>query len=142
MNFSRVLVPEKQGAPSTIEWGKFAFTGENFERYGKVITPQFYISTPDTALLHVAALLHPSVSSERIFGFAQKWDFNKLLAIYRKTYPDREFPADIPGLKDDGSVPPSERAEEILRCVKRGEGWDGLESKVVEMAEQFASGAL
>ncbi|KAJ4305196.1 hypothetical protein N0V90_000727 [Kalmusia sp. IMI 367209] len=142
VNFSRVLVPEKQGAPSTIDWGKHAFTGENFEQYGKIITPQFYISTPDTALLHVAALLHPSISSERIYGFAQKWDFNQLLAIYRKTYPDRKFPADIPGLKADGSVPPSERAEEILKWAKGGEGWDSLESKVVEMAEQFASGAL
>lgn len=39
-NFGKVLVPEKQGAPSTIAWAKSAFTGENFELIGKVITPR------------------------------------------------------------------------------------------------------
>ncbi|KAK7191423.1 hypothetical protein DPSP01_002974 [Paraphaeosphaeria sporulosa] len=142
-NFSRVLVPEKQGAPSTIEWARYAWTGENFEAVSKIITPQFYISTQDCALLHVAALLNPSIASERIFGFAERWDFNKLLAVYRARYPERMFPKDLEGLVDDKSVPPSARAEEILKGVKEGgEGWDKLEDKAEEMAVQFASGEL
>ncbi|KAL1609955.1 hypothetical protein SLS60_001620 [Paraconiothyrium brasiliense] len=142
-NFSRVLVPSKQGAPSTIEWAKYAWTGENFEHVSKVITPQFFISTEDCALLHVAALLNPSISGERIFGFAARWNFNKLIAVFRREYPDKNFPADLQGQVDDKCEPPSERAEEILKGIKEdGEGWDSLEDKVREMGAQFASGEL
>ncbi|KAF2444992.1 aldehyde reductase [Karstenula rhodostoma CBS 690.94] len=142
-NFGRVLVPQKQGAPSTIEWAKYAWEGANLEAVTKIITPQFYISTQDSALLHVAALLNPAIASERIFGFAERWDFNKLLAVYRARYPERQFPADIEGLVDDKCVPPSERAEEILKWIKDdGKGWDTLEDMAGEMAEQFASGEL
>ena len=40
VNFSKVLVPEHQGTPSTIAWGKAAFTGDNFSYLGNVITPR------------------------------------------------------------------------------------------------------
>lgn len=82
-------------------------------------------------------MLYSEVSSERLFGFAERWNFNKLLAIYRKTYPDRKFPGDVPGLGVDGVQPPRERAEEVLRWAKNGQGWDGLEGAVKEMSEQF-----
>ncbi|KAJ4350196.1 uncharacterized protein N0V89_008817 [Didymosphaeria variabile] len=142
-NFSRVLAPSKQGAPSTVAWARSAWTGENFEHVSKVIGPQFFISTQDCALLHVAALLNPSISGERIFGFAERWDFNKLLAVFRKEYPDRTFPAGLQGQVDDKCEPPSERAEEILKWIKEGgKGWDSLEDKVREMGVQFASGEL
>lgn len=66
-----------------------------------------------------------------------------MLAIYRKAYPDRKFPDDVPGLVEDLTEPPTARAEEILRWIKEdGKGWDSLESQVVEMAEQFAGGEL
>ncbi|KAF2244429.1 dihydroflavonol-4-reductase [Trematosphaeria pertusa] len=138
-NFGKVLVPEKQGAPSTIAWAKSAFTGENFELIGKVITPQYFISTQDCAVLHIAALIYSDVASERLFGFAERFDFNKILAIYRKLYPDKKFPEDVPGLVDDGVKVPSERAEEVLRWVKDGEGWTRLEDAVGEMSAQFTT---
>lgn len=63
--------------------------------------------------------------------------------MYRARYPERDFPQNVQGLVDDKCVPPSARAEEILKGIKEGgKGWDSLESKVAEMAEQFASGAL
>ncbi|KAF1974702.1 NAD(P)-binding protein [Bimuria novae-zelandiae CBS 107.79] len=119
-----------------------------FDRIGEVVKPQFYISTQDLhATGHVAALLHPTLTSTRLFGFAQKWDFNTLLAIYRRTFPDRSFPEDLPNLVEDLSEPPSARAEEILAWLKKDErgegmGWDDLETTVVEMAGQFASGEV
>jgi hypothetical protein len=101
---------------------------------------EYFVSNQDCALLHVAALLYSDVTSERLFGFAQRWNFNQLLAIYRKEYPDREFPDDVEGLVDDGVKVPSERAEEVLRWVKGGSGWDGLYQSVKEMGEQFYEG--
>ncbi|KAF2678484.1 dihydroflavonol-4-reductase, partial [Lentithecium fluviatile CBS 122367] len=137
VNFSKVLVPEYQGTPSTIAWGKAAFTGENLEVMGKVIAPQYFISTQDCSLLHIAALLYADVSSERLFGFAERWNFNQLLAIYRVQYPERKFPEDVEGLVDDGVRAPTQRAEEVLGWVKDGKGWGGLEGAVREMSEQF-----
>ena len=141
VNFSTVLCPSHQGAPSTIFWAKSAFTGEYFDRLGSVVGPQWYISTRDCARLHVAALLDADVVDERIYGFAQRWDYNALLAVYRARYPTRTFPADLPGLKKDLCEPPHERAEEVLKRIK-GKGWDDLEEVVVEMAAQFESGEV
>ena len=41
-NFGKVLVPEQQGAPSTIFWAKSAFTGEHFGRLSGVVQPRKY----------------------------------------------------------------------------------------------------
>lgn len=98
---------------------------------------EYFISTEDCALLHIAALIFSDVSSERIYGFAQQWDFNKILAIYRETWPDKKFPEDATIEAADGVKPPRERAEEVLRWVKNGEGWDNLDKAVKEMGEQF-----
>ncbi|KAF1959651.1 dihydroflavonol-4-reductase [Byssothecium circinans] len=138
INHSKVLVPEKQGEPSTISWGRYAFTGgEKWEVMKHALSPQWFISTEDCALLHISALVHSEINHERVYGFAAPWDYNKVLAIYRKEYPERTFPEDIPGLVDDSCKPPREMAEEVLRWVKNGKGWDSLEKAVKEMAEQF-----
>ncbi|KAF2644862.1 dihydroflavonol-4-reductase [Massarina eburnea CBS 473.64] len=139
INHSKVLVPEEQGTPSTIAWGKLAFEGgERFQQISHMLQPQYFISTEDCALLHISALIYAEVGPERVFGFAAPWDFNQLLAVYRKEYPTRTFPDDVPGLVTDGTKPPRERAEEVLKWVKEGgEGWDSLEKSVKEMAEQF-----
>lgn len=63
--------------------------------------------------------------------------------MYRAQCPERSFPVDVEGLVDDKCVPPSARAEEILKWIKEGgKGWDALEDVVGEMAAQFASGEL
>ncbi|KAF2872065.1 hypothetical protein BDV95DRAFT_493313 [Massariosphaeria phaeospora] len=137
-NFGPVLVSEQQGAPSTIEWAKSAFTGEHFEMLAKRITPQWYIDTIDTALIHVGALIYSDVSSERLFAFAEPFNWNQLLAVYRKIYPERRFPKDLEGLGVDRCRVPNERAEEVLRWVKDGgQGWTRLEESLREMVRAF-----
>lgn len=49
----------------------------------------------DDALLHVAAVIHPGVQSERIFAFAEPVNGDGVLAILRKLYPSRSFPANF-----------------------------------------------
>ncbi|CAI6340116.1 unnamed protein product [Periconia digitata] len=139
VNFGKLMVPEKQGEPSTIAWAKAAFdNNEMFAPLSQGIKPQWFISTRDCALLHVAALLHPSIISERIFGYAEKWDFNKLLAIMREAYPDRKFADDVSIAGEDMVEVPRERAEEVLGWVKNGQGWDGLGDSIREMIAQWA----
>ncbi|KAF2712068.1 NAD(P)-binding protein [Pleomassaria siparia CBS 279.74] len=137
-NFGKVLIPKEQGAPSTIGWAKFVFTGENFDMLVKRIAPQYFVDTIDDALIHVSALIHSDVTSERLFAFAEPFNFNQLLAIYRKLYPEREFPKDVEGLGRDLSTVPNARAEEVLGWIKEGRrGWTDLEGSLKQMCADF-----
>jgi hypothetical protein len=86
--------------------------------------------------LHISALIHSEVDSERLFGFVERWNYNELLRIFRKHYPGKTFREDIEGLEDDKVRAPTKRAEEVLRWVK-GAGWDGLEDSVVAMSKDW-----
>ncbi|KAF2797416.1 NAD(P)-binding protein [Melanomma pulvis-pyrius CBS 109.77] len=136
-NFGKVLIPKHQGTPSTIEWAKGAFTGENFDMLSKVITPQWYVDPIDTALIHVSALIYSDVASERLFAFAEPFNFNNILAVYRKLFPGRDFPADVEGMGVDKCKVPNQRALEVLGWVKEGRGWTGLEESLAEMVVDF-----
>ena len=102
----------------------------------QIVAPQWFISPVDSALLHVSALIYVDVKSERLLGFAEPWNFNQMLAVFRKLYPQRTFPEDIEGLGVDRMSVPNERAEEVLRWVK-GEGWGGFEESLKEMSENW-----
>ncbi|KKY15405.1 putative aldehyde reductase [Diplodia seriata] len=128
--FSLIEVPD-MSAPGAFDdaWAPKAFTGDpDFKRF-----PTFYwINIKDMARLHVAALLHPEVKNERIFGFAGTYTMNEFLAFYRKHYPDREFPADIPGVECDlAEIEPAKRAEELLKEMGRP-GYETLEDTVLD----------
>jgi hypothetical protein len=73
--------------------------------------------------LHIAALIYSEVDGERLFGYTERWNFNDLLAIYRKHYPAKTFAKGFDGLGKDCVVPPTARAEEVLKWVK----WIGRE---------------
>ncbi|KAH8732604.1 hypothetical protein GQ44DRAFT_755094 [Phaeosphaeriaceae sp. PMI808] len=136
VNFGPVLVPEHQGKPSTIDWAHVAWKGERLQMYANVVLPQWFISPLDSALLHVSALIHSDVNNERLYGLAHRWNFNQLLAIFRKNYPENTFSEDVEIVGDDRVKAPTKRAEEVLRWVK-GRGWDGLEESVVAMSKDW-----
>ena len=136
-NFGRVLAPVHQGLPSTIEWAHAAWTGESLNEYAQVISPQWFISPVDTAILHVSALIHSDVNSERLYGFAEPWNFNQLLAVFRKLYPQKSFSENLENLGVDKMSVPNQRAEEVLGWIK-GAGWDRLEDSLTEMSKEWA----
>jgi hypothetical protein len=131
MNLSALLIPEHQGFPSTIEWARFAWTKQNIEMFATYAGPQWYIHTVDCALLHVAALIYNDVNSERLFAFAEKWSYNKMLDIWRKLYPNRKFQENLENQGEDKTKVPNQRAEELLKRIK-GSGW-----ALKEMTEQW-----
>ncbi|KAF9640008.1 hypothetical protein BFW01_g11814 [Lasiodiplodia theobromae] len=127
--FGRPLSHEHQGYPSSSQWAPKAFRGDpDFNKF-----PSFYwISIKDMTRLHVAALLHPGVQSERIFGFAGTYTVNDFLALYRKHYPDRQFPEDVPGVASNFvEVEPAKRAEELLKDMGRP-GFEALGDTVLD----------
>ena len=84
----------------------------------------------DTALLHLAGLVDPSCENERIFGYAEPYNWNEILGLFRKWYPNRTFREDFPPLgKDISKIVPRARAEELLKRLGRP-GFIGLEESV------------
>ena len=64
----------------------------------------------------MAALLHQEVSGERIFAWASPFNWNVVLAAFRRMYPERKFIDDADGLWDDlAVVEPVKRAELLLK---------------------------
>jgi hypothetical protein len=90
----------------------------------------------DDALLHVAAAIHPGVQSERIFAFAEPINADGVLAILRKLYPTKEFPADFGDERDLSEIVPRQRAEDLLREMGKT-GWKSLEESIKKNTEDL-----
>jgi nucleoside-diphosphate-sugar epimerase len=140
MNIGEILSIEHQGYPSTMGWIKALWNG--FKAPGeeelKDNPPQYYINVDDNARVHVAALIFEDVKEERLFTFAYPYSWNDLLAVFRKLYPGKKFIDDIEGIGEDKSIVANERAEELLKRLKGGEGWSGLEESVRFLTDKLA----
>lgn len=90
----------------------------------------------DDALLHVAAVIHPGVQSERVFAFAEPVNGDGVLAILRKLYPSSTFPANFQAEKDLSEIVPQKRAETLLREVGR-DRWTSLEESIKRNTEDL-----
>jgi nucleoside-diphosphate-sugar epimerase len=129
-NFGPSLVYESQGHPSTGGWPKTLFDGDS--SVVKDIVAQHFIDVRDTARLHLAALIDPDTSSERLWGFAEPFNWNTVLAIFRKTWPGKKFLEDLPDQIWDESVVSTEGALTALKNVYGQEGWTSLEQSIRE----------
>lgn len=90
----------------------------------------------DDALLHVAAVVHPGVQSERIFAFAEPVNGDRILAILRKLYPNRSFPSSFKADEDLSDIVPRKRAEALLREMGR-DGWTSMEESIKRNTEDI-----
>ncbi|KAL5360728.1 NAD(P)-binding protein [Aspergillus floccosus] len=130
ITFGKILAPEIRGSTQSLIRNILRGDGSamNF------IPPQWYVDVVDNARLHVAALLSPSVTFERIFAFAAPQNWTEVIRILRKLRPDNSVIPPEP--KDEGcdlsDVLPSKRAEEILRSFFGRPGWVQLEDSIAE----------
>jgi hypothetical protein len=90
----------------------------------------------DDAILHVAALIHPDVKEERVFGFAAPYTWNLFLDTFRKLYPQKQFIPNLPDLGEDLSKVPKERAEQLLKDLGR-DGWTSLADSLLANTEDL-----
>ncbi|TLD37912.1 hypothetical protein E2P81_ATG03587 [Venturia nashicola] len=126
--------PKDQGSPSTAAYvAKLSkATHEEFKGIISFLSPQYYVDVRDVARLHVIALLNPEVKNERVFGFAEPFNINDILAIFRKNIPQKTFQEDWPGLGRDLSiVAPKARSIELLKSFGR-DGFVTLEQSVMD----------
>ena len=136
-NMGKVLDPPSQGAPSTVGWLKALWEGFEGNKDLAENPPQYYVNVQDTARIHVAALIYPDVENERLFAWAHPYNWNDILAIYRKLYPDHHFIEDLPDLGRDLSKVANARAEELVKRFGRS-GWTSLEDSVRDATAEWA----
>ncbi|KFY48598.1 hypothetical protein V495_01194 [Pseudogymnoascus sp. VKM F-4514 (FW-929)] len=136
MNFGRSLVLEHQGHPSTS--GLIAALFHNDTETVKTGAQYFCLSVEDNARLHIATLLHPGVSDERVFAYGQPYTWRGIQQLLKKLYPEKIFAPDMPDALPDGSqIVPAPRAMGLLQDIGRG-GWTGLEEIVRLNTEDLA----
>lgn len=135
INFGASLDLATQGHPSTSGMVAELFKGN--ASYLAGLPAQYFVDVQDTALLHVAAAIHPDVKSERVFAFAEPVNGDSILAILRKLYPGRTFPPDFQAEKDLSDIVPRKRAQELLRDMGK-EGWTSLEESIRRNTEDIA----
>jgi hypothetical protein len=133
--YGPILSPSDQGIPSTANFIKMLFEGQDIE-FLKMLPPQYFIDVVDNAKLHVAVLIHPSVENERLLGYAEPWNWNDVLKIFRGMFPDKTFLEDM-DLGRDVSIVDNGRALELLKEVYGMEKWTGLEESVKANVESF-----
>ncbi|KAJ0290303.1 hypothetical protein Brms1b_004882 [Colletotrichum noveboracense] len=100
--------------------------------------PQYFIDVQDDGLLHVAGAVLPDVKGERIFGFAEPFNYDQILGILRKQNPGRNFHDNYAAGEYPFVVKPIGRAEEFLRRLK-GSGWTSLEDSLRLNTEDIAA---
>ncbi|OAP63208.1 hypothetical protein AYL99_02435 [Fonsecaea erecta] len=136
-NMGLVLSPEHQGAPSTVGWLKALWNEFKGQETLAFNPPQYYVNVQDNARVHVGALICPDVQGERLFAFAYPFNWNDILAIYRKLYPEHKFMEDLPDLGRDLSKIANERAEKIVKRFGRP-GWTNLEDTIRDTTRGWA----
>ncbi|KAH7114202.1 hypothetical protein B0J11DRAFT_553555 [Dendryphion nanum] len=91
------------------------------------IQPQYFVDVQDAARLHVAALMAGDVQNERLLGFAEPFNWNVVLNIWRQGFPGRTFPGNVKyegsGWDDSDATTARQRAESVMRRV----GYFGFE---------------
>ncbi|KAL9082953.1 MAG: hypothetical protein Q9165_008716 [Trypethelium subeluteriae] len=108
----------------------------NFGASLDLANQEYYVDVQDDALLHVAAVIHPGIQSERIFAFAEPVNGDGVLAILRKLYPNRSFPENFQAAEDISDIVPRKRAEALLRGMGR-DGWTSLEESIKKNTEDL-----
>ncbi|KAK0708693.1 hypothetical protein B0H67DRAFT_648723 [Lasiosphaeris hirsuta] len=99
-------------------------------------TPAMYtIDVKDAAQLHVAAVIDPEVKHERLQAWADTTNWNELLAIMRRQYPDKKFIDDLPGLGKLSLTTDFAQPLGLLRKWAGQDGWRKLEETVADNME-------
>ncbi|KAE8447770.1 hypothetical protein EG329_010164 [Mollisiaceae sp. DMI_Dod_QoI] len=133
LNIGKILV---KGQPaSTGGWVVDLYHGDTtkFQNF----PPQWFVDVQDDAILHVAALTNPDVKNERIYAFAEPFNTNDLLQIFRKIQPDKTFPENFvdDNVRDLSKVK-NERAIELLKTFGQP-GFTSLEESIKKCIESL-----
>jgi len=97
---------------------------------------EWFVDVRDTARLHIAALIFPDVKNERIFAFAEPFNYDDIFKIIEEVRPGHKLPENThnPEDRDLSEVSEKPRAEELLKRFGRS-GFASLHDTVKEVIE-------
>ncbi|KAI8712546.1 Epimerase domain-containing protein [Fusarium sp. LHS14.1] len=127
---SRPLDPVNQGYTSTSAFIPLLCKGATMPMH-PFFPRQYFIHVQDTGRLHVAAAILSTVKDERIFAFAGRFSWDRVLSILREARSTRSFLNDFSGGDDPHEIQGREKAENLLRVLGRP-GWTSLEESVAD----------
>lgn len=91
----------------------------------------------DTARIHLAALLHQNLRSQRLFAYAKPYTWVSMQNVMKKLYPHKEFSSDLPNsVLDRSIIAEAERTEGLLKAMGR-HGWTTVEDCVRNNTEDL-----
>ncbi|CAG9990428.1 unnamed protein product [Clonostachys byssicola] len=86
----------------------------------------------DCALLHVASVLDPEVKNARLPAWGEYCNWNDMLDIMRRLFPERKFMDDLPGLSKVDVTTDYTQAFALLEKWAGQNGWKTLEETIVD----------
>lgn len=89
-----------------------------------------FVNATDMGLVHLGALLS-STENRRILATATTFNWNDVLAILRRSYPDKKFVEDFVNGRDLAKID-NQQATTILKEFGK-DGWKSLEQSVLEI---------
>ena len=92
----------------------------------------------DVALLHVAAILDPDVKKERIQAWADNCNWNDILSIMRRLYPQHQFVDDLPNMTQLSITTDLTLPFGLLRKWGLQDAWKSLEQTVRDNVSPIA----
>jgi len=133
----KILSPENQGYTSSAGWIAAVWNGFKDAEDVRHIPPQHYVNVQDVARLHVASVLDNDVQNERLLAYVQSFNWNIVLAAFRKMYPQRIFVDDlVPDPGQDLTQPSTGRSEGLLKRFNKS-GWTPLEESLKDNVESL-----
>ncbi|CAN9161735.1 unnamed protein product [Alternaria sp. RS040] len=91
----------------------------------------YYVHVQDVARLHVAGLIHPTTTDERIFAFAAPYSINEFFDIFAKAVPGYKNQEKLAGLDFPlAEIGHRGKAEALLKDMGQP-GFAGLEETIV-----------
>lgn len=129
-NIGRILL---KPATSSANFALLILNG-GIERIAAV-PPQWMINTTDDARIHVAALIDQTVANERVFAFAQPFDWNDMLEAVRIAKPNARLPGPLPPHGKDISEVDNSLGRDLLRKWFNQTQYTSLEESVAQNLE-------
>jgi nucleoside-diphosphate-sugar epimerase len=138
-NFGEIFVEGQVGSTGSFLRTIYEDDGKHGENVGwKNMDPQWFVDVVDDARLHVAALLFPDVENERIFAFAEPFNWDDVFKIIEEVDPGHKLPENpqSPNDRDLSEIAEKPRAEELLRRMGQ-DGFRSLKDTVREVIKGF-----
>ncbi|KAL8407401.1 hypothetical protein RB594_006295 [Gaeumannomyces avenae] len=133
--FGPVMDPARQGA-STVGLVRWLWEGRGLDAHVHM-APQWFVDARDVGRLYVACLTLPGLDRRRVYGFAKRYSWPRVLDIMKALYPQRtEWPA-LPEAGWDAFDVPTNDAEDLIKQVGDGSGWISLEDSIRDTVESF-----